>query len=389
MLIWILADGNISKYQAYKTLIARFGKEYPDLKVSFEIKSKNTLWKTFFRFLRDPKRNPLADIVEIPHSWTSLFSKLGLFLELEPILGKIKIEDYPHFLVPAMRAEDADRIFSIPLWVEAQSLQYRKDMLKEFSSINMSMLSWQDLLDICSALKKKNKKKDFYPLDNFNPSVIDSDDVLSCVLNRGGLGYFSKDLGSCDILKDETISGIEDYFELFKLGYMPIFQENFHEAAFIGSGLSAMTFSWRMPIKIGKSVMQTALMPAMRRRTNVVRSCNLAVSCNCKEIDESGVFINWLMEYENASFLRKQIGVFPAKEKELKKQEDLPQAYREIFASVSAISNFTVYPTFEKILSSALFDTSVDLARGDYQRENLIKRLMLVKGETDYLLSIY
>lgn len=391
MLIWILTDNDISKYQTFRTLISRFSREYPDLKVSFEIKSKKALWRSFFKFLRDPQKNPVADVVEIPHNWTAVFARLGMFLELETVLNGLNAQEYPAFLREGMRADEGERSFSVPFWAEAQTLHYRRDMLRAAGAeANMSMLGWPEFNEICLKLKEKNRRKDFYPLDNFNPHGVESDDALACVLNRGAFGYFSRDLGSCETMKEEVTAGLEDYLDLFSKRYMPVFQENFQEAAFIESRLSAMAFSWRLPIKIGKSQMEIVPLPNLRRRTNIVRSFNLAVTCGCRAADEAGLFINWLLKAENGGFFRKQLKVFACREKELKKQlESSPQAYSDIFAGASMVPNFPVYPTFDIILSGALFETALEILRGDYHRENLLKRLAVIKGEADYLLSIY
>ncbi len=391
MLIWLLADNNSAKYQAFKALLSRFSKEYPDIEISFEIKGRNTLWNNFFKFLRDPQKNPMADIVEIPHYWTAVFSRLGMFLELESVCNSIKEEDFPAFLRPSMKAEDAARIFSMPFYSEIRSLHYRPDMLKSAGiSGGMEMLGWDEFLSVCEKLYSNNKRKDFYPVDNFNPLGADADDILPCVLNRGGSGYFSADFGYCEIMKDEVVEAIEDYLGLFVKKHLPVFQENFYEAAFIQSRLSAMAFSWRRPLRAGQSEMKVVPFPNIRRKNNSARSFNLAVTCACNEGESAGLFLSWLLESEDVSIFRKKFGVFPAAERELKKQIEKEQGvYGDLFACAACAPNFSVYPSFEKIFSAAIFDCCLEILRGDYSRENLLRRLALIKGETDYLLSVY
>lgn len=391
MLIWILSDNNSLKYQAFKSLLSRFSKEYPDIEVSFEIKGKNTLWNNFFKFLRDPQKNPMADIVEIPHYWTAVFSKLGMFLELESFCHLVKEENFPVFLRPSMKAEDTSRIFSVPFYSEIRALHYRQDMLKSIGvSAVMEMLDWDEFLNVCEKVSSHNRRKDFYPIDNFNPLGADADDILPCVLNRGSLGYFSPDFGYCEIMKDEVVDAIEDYLGLFLKKYLPVFEENFYEAAFIQSKLRAMVFSWRKPIKIGHSEMKVAPFPNIRKKNNIARSFNLSVTCACNESDLAGLFLDWILKSEEVAIFRKKLGVFPVAERELKKSIEKDQKiYEDLFASAVCVPNFSVYPSFEKIFSSAIFDCCIEILQRDYCRENLLRRLALIKGETDYLLSVY
>ncbi|MEW5950445.1 MAG: carbohydrate ABC transporter substrate-binding protein [Elusimicrobia bacterium] len=391
MLIWILADNNAVKYSAFKTLLGRFSKEYPDMDISFEIKSKKTLWKNFFKFLRDPEKNSMADIVEIPQEWTAVFSKLGMFLELESISDEIKDSDYPSFLRNSMKAEDSSRLFSAPFYGEIRSLHYRPDMIKAAKiKSNMEMLGWDEFISVCDSVSADNRRKNFFPLDNFNTSGADAADILPCVLNRGGEGYFSSDFGSCEIMKDEVAEGIEDYMSLFVRKYLPVFQENFYEAAFIESKLSAMAFSWRKPLKAGRNEMTVVPFPNLRRKNNPARYYGFAVTCACKETGEASVFLKWVLNFENSSFFKKRLGVFEAKEKDLKKQLEKEQKiYGDLFASAVCPPNFSVYPSFEIIFSSAISDICLEILRGDYSKENLFRRLALIKGEADYLLSVY
>ena len=75
-----------SDYDTGSTWLSRaclpFSAAYPDHNIEFSVKSRHSLWESLFAHLRDPKRNPLADVMELPQNWTELFAKLGLLSDL-------------------------------------------------------------------------------------------------------------------------------------------------------------------------------------------------------------------------------------------------------------------------------------------------------------------
>jgi ABC-type glycerol-3-phosphate transport system substrate-binding protein len=388
MIISLLSDNNITKYRAFKNLIVEFRKEHPDIEIDFIIKNKENLWNDLFNFLKgNSNQEQQPDIYEIPHSWTSLFAKLGLFLELDKFYLDFKEENYPAFLLDSIKLENTNYYFTLPLYTEILSLQYRKDMLKD---VDLNMISWDNFLNLCEILKKKYRSKDFYPLDNSNiAGAADSDDILPCVLNRGASGYFSQDFSSCDTLKEEIIKAIEDYLELFINKNMPVFQETYHENIFIRSRLSAMIFSWRKPLK--NTEMMIAPFPQIRRQHNIIRSFNLAVVSSTQQLEEIRIFVKWLMRQENVNYFLKSFSAFSPFKKALLEEFEKKEysGYGEIFSTAKTTPNFSVYPSFEKMFSQDMKSIAINILRGEYRREDLIKKMTIIKGECDYLLSIY
>jgi len=390
MLIWILDDYNISKYSAFNNLINRFSKIYPEININFQIKSKKNMWQSIFNFLKFPNNNEIADIIEIPHNWTSLFSKLGAFMEIRYYYEDFKLDDYPDFLKEGIYLEGTNYSFSIPFWLEIITLHYRTDMLKPFTkNKDIEFLSWDDFLYICEELKKKNRKKNFYPLDNFNLSgVISSDDVLMTVLNRSD-GYFSVDYTVSEIIKDEVIVGIEDFLMLVINKYLPVFEENFYETGFLKTGLSAMAFSWRLPSEFGKLKLSAVQFPQIRRKINLARSYNLTLSASTKNIDECKIFIKWLFSMDNIEYFCKSFKVFSPNKKELMENFNGLKVYSNIYSNLKLTPSFSVYPTFKILFDNLLFNLCYDIVRGKYERNKMLKDLILLKGEIDYLISNY
>ena len=130
MKIWLLSDYDHRKHLAFKSLLARFSAAFPDANVEFSVKSRRSLWESLFAHLRDPKRNPLADVIEIPQNWTELLSRLGLVTDLNSRVEQLAHKRFPEFVLKELCRNDEARVFSAPWWLEAPALFYRPQALK-------------------------------------------------------------------------------------------------------------------------------------------------------------------------------------------------------------------------------------------------------------------
>jgi hypothetical protein len=78
MKFWVLSDIDSAKFSSLKSIISKFSLEYPKIKVELEVKTRETMWESLFLHLRDPK-NPIGDLIEIPHSWTDIGQARNVF----------------------------------------------------------------------------------------------------------------------------------------------------------------------------------------------------------------------------------------------------------------------------------------------------------------------
>lgn len=388
MKIWILNDYNYKKYLFFKDIAEKFSRE-SGIVVEIEIKNRENLWSSFFDFFEKPDQR-LADIIEIPHQWTSLVTKLGLSLPMDVVVDDITNKIYP-FLKKTMSYENSNKYFSIPLYFEIISLFYKRDMLSKIvDQKDMEHLKWNDFLCICDKLRKRYKNRDYYPLDNTNiAGYINSDEVLISVMNRTN-GYFSDDYAGVNLHKDEVFSSIADFMELANKKYLPLFEENFFDINFIKRNLSSMAFSFRRDL-MDINDMEVTRFPDIMRQNELGRSFNLMCFSGAKDMDDIKKFMSWFYTPENLSELAKAINVFSPfvsdSEKYLSKKEY--SFYSELFYKLSMIPNAVVYPSFEIMLNDVLMDTANQIVNNSYDPDVLKDRLIEVKGFTEYLIYSY
>lgn len=387
MKIWLLNDYNVKKYIYFNSIIEEFKKE-KSINIDIEIKSRENIWSLLFDFLNNPDAK-IADIIEIPHQWTSVMAKLGLTLNVDFVidLENKKIFD---FLKDTMKYENTSKFFSIPIFFETMAFFYRKDMIeKVVSKDDINKLKWNDLFLLCDRLKKIYKSKNYYPLENTNPSgYVSCDDILCAVMNRTD-GYFS-DIFSVDLHKEEVIVSIIEFISLCEKKYMPLFEENFFELGFFKKGLSSLAFSFRRDLLEIDNV-SVARFPDIMRNNELIRSNNFIFFSGTSEIDEIKKFMEYFYTPTILTSLAKSINVFsPFKidaEKYMAKRE--ADFYLGLFDRAKPIINTTVYPTFEKMMNDTLRNFCIKIISNSYQSEELKQSLLEIKAVTEYLITSY
>jgi ABC-type glycerol-3-phosphate transport system substrate-binding protein len=391
MKIWLLSDYDHRKHLAFKSMLARFSAAFPDAKAEFSVKSRRSLWESLFAHLRDPKRNPLADVIEIPQNWTELLSRLGLIAELSGRVDALAHRRFPDFVLKELCRNDESRAFSAPWWLEAPALFYRPQALKgAVSDPEAELASWDGFRAALDRVAAPSRRKEFRVLSVPGSSgPVSVADVLPRVWGRRG-GLFSDDFNRATFTREETAGGVEDWLELAISGKIEIFSPDRFENGPRPAEECAFIMS---PRKLsGRSGLRMLPYPGYPSGGGLMLVYNLSVSASGKDPEGAAAFVSWALENRNLSLFAESFGVFPclkpAFEERLRDERE-GDVYRRLFSAPELKPNIMVYPTAELLLERALWNLSLKIARRDYDREDLTRELIMAQGEADYLLSLY
>jgi ABC-type glycerol-3-phosphate transport system substrate-binding protein len=393
MLIWLLSDYDHRKHLAFKNLLARFSSSFPDARAEFVVKSRHSLWESLFAHLRDPKRNPLADVMEIPQNWTELFSRLGLLADLTQRVEAAGQKRYPDFILKELCRGDESRVFSAPWWLEAPALFYRPQELKgAVTDPEKELASWDGFRAALDRVGSKSRRARFRALSVPGSSgSVSVADVLPRVWGRRG-GLFSDDFNRATFTREETAGGIEDWLELAVSGKVELFSPDRFENGPRAVEDCAFLISSRKIQGGGRAGLKMLPYPGYPSGGGLMLVCNLAVSATGRAQEEAAAFVSWALEPRNVSQFAESFGVFPCLKnvfEERLREERETDVYRRLFSAPELKPNIMVYPTAELLLERALWNLSLKIARRDYEREDLTRELIMAQGEADYLLSLY
>ncbi|MBI4656676.1 MAG: extracellular solute-binding protein [Elusimicrobia bacterium] len=395
MLFWLLSDVDAGKFLALKKLISRFSIEQPDADIQIAVKTKKSMWNALFAHLRDPANNPVADLLEIPAHWTTLFAKLGVFLEIKNVYEEISLDKYFAFLKSGCVLSDTEEIFSIPWWMEIYALILRDDM----AGSGFDAGTWSGFLESIEDIRRKAKKKNFFVIENLSASnAFSTSESAPFIWNRGG-DFFIENFTGLAITKSETLKGFGDYIGLAERGYMPVFKENFSWKS-MPQGMRAMSLSGRHPgfFRSGSgrsdALKFLSVAPWPRDRSNLTHiNCrNLAAASSSKNLKQAAVFLKWLISEENLKEFCGRFFVFPCRKsvfEDMEHSDKFFSVYRDLCLNVKMLPNTSVFPTLETLLDRMFAVMAERILNKDYAPDFLLKELIMIQGEVEYLLSIY
>ncbi|OGR68829.1 MAG: hypothetical protein A2081_01095 [Elusimicrobia bacterium GWC2_61_19] len=391
MKIWLLSDYDHRKHLAFKSMLARFSSAFPDAAAEFSVKSRRSMWESLFAHLRDPKRNPLADVIEIPQNWTELLSRLGLLAELSSRVEVLGSRRYPDFILKELCRNEETRAFSAPWWLEAPALFYRPAALKgAVTDPEKELASWEGFRAALDRVAPPARRRGAHALSVPGSSgSVSVADVLPRVWGRRG-GLFSDDFNRATFTREETAGGIEDWLELAISGKIELFSPDRFENGPRPAEECAFIISSRK--LAGRSGLKMLPYPGYPSGGGLMLVYNLAVSASCQDPAGAAAFVSWAQEPRNLSLFAEGFGVFPCLkpvfEEQLRSERE-SGVYKRLFSAPELKPNIMVYPTAELLLERSLWNLSLKIARRDYDREDLTRELIMAQGEADYLLSLY
>lgn len=393
MKVWILSDWTSEKILLLKKLALRFSIEHPGIKVDISAKTKESMWNDLFSHFRDPQFYPIADVIEIPHHWTSVLAKMGLLVELSQIMDMSNLNKCMDFLKQGCIFEGTDNVFSFPLYMEIPTIHCRMNYLEKISGCTLESLNnWTEFLKMCHTIKRKQKKKGLSIVKNISiGGAISTMDIIMCVWNRNG-DIFSSDYNRSTINREEFAKGVQDYLDIALYGFMELFSETFLLDDSVLSDNTAMAFCPRTPNlwkKDKKDAVGIFPYPKISDRLNLINSYNVAVSSNSTNFNEVQLFLKFLLSIDNMKQWTHSISAIPCYKSlfdEFVSDKNF-EIYKEIISSSKMFPNIVVSPTVELLLNRVLWDVSNNIVKKKYSRDELHRRLIIVHGEADYLLS--
>jgi len=393
MLIWLLSDYDHRKHLAFKGLLGRFSSAYPDVHAEFAVKSRRSMWESLFAHLRDPKRNPLADVIEIPQNWTELFARLGLLSELSSGLEALAQRRYPEFVLKELCRTEDTRAYSAPWWLEAPALYYRPQALKgAVQDPEKELATWDGFRAALDRVQPPSRRGNYRALSVPGSSgSVSVFDVLPRVWGRRG-GLFSDDFNRATFNREETLGGVEDWLELAVHGKIELFSGDRLENGQQPADDCAFLISGRKLPGAGRQGLKLLPYPGYPSGGGLLLVHNLGVSASTRDHGSAAAFVAWAMEPRNAAAFAESFGAFPclkpAFEERLREERETG-VYRRLFSAPELMPNIMVYPTAELLLERVLWNLSLKIARNDYEREDLTREMIMAQGEADYLLSLY
>ncbi len=400
MIFWMLPNSGLQSVADMKTMLTEFSAEHPDIAVEVRVLARRALWTRMFLSQREGVDDAVADLVQIPHYWTALFSRLGVITDLNDLDPALSANECIAPLQPHCFMPGTQRVHSVPWWMDVSALHYRVDHLQQIDSNPDALFTkWDGLLSACEALARNRKVHNYYPMENANArGSFTIREMLPCILNRGG-DLFSQDLSRASVHREECLRGIEDYLALFRRGFMPLLRER-GSLGTVAEGKASIVISRRQSESIfsmgteGEVPVRTVPVPGELFGSNsYLSSYNLAIMREGTAQQEALTLLKWLTSNSRQQKYARLIDAFPcsnaAFEGFIFSSRERLSTYAAIVGSARTLPNITVCGTAVKILDEAMGRLASEIVKNRYSSSLLMQEMVKAQVEMDYLLSLY
>ena len=82
---WVLPNSGVDTLPVLKEHMAAYKREHPGSRIDVRVRTPAGMWTDLFRMLKDPRRRPRPDLLQIPSHWTSSLAHLGLLYDLRDL----------------------------------------------------------------------------------------------------------------------------------------------------------------------------------------------------------------------------------------------------------------------------------------------------------------
>lgn len=400
--LWVLPNAGYDTVQGLKEHLSAFHREHPGLKVSVRVRTPRTLWERLLGSAKEGVAGP--DVVQVPSYWTSTLARLGALHDLGELDPALDLSRWPAPLRSQCRLDGTPQVYSLPWWVEARVLYYRKDALAAAGIDPSELATWEGFRNACRAVAKKSLGpcRLQHPVANPNPrESVSLADVAPCVWGRGG-DLFSPDGGRSLFQRERAQNGIADYFQLLASGAMPLKGESGLAPLDLFEGACALQFSGRTPPPLPRSGPRRA--SARRARAalaavpfpsgeggTLLSSWHLGVGRLTPSPREAHALARWLVAGGNADAYARSIGAFPASEGAAAVGDEdhhLREAFEAAFSRARMIPNLSVLGSLERVFERSMESLVREVARRRWTPDSLRTELVHAASEVDYILQM-
>ncbi|MBI5595167.1 MAG: extracellular solute-binding protein [Elusimicrobia bacterium] len=401
--LWVLPNSGYDTVPSLREHLYAFHREHPGIKVNIAVRTPRSLWDRLIAAAKEGGKGP--DVVQLPSYWTSTLARLGALADLGELDPVLDLARWPASLRAQCRLDGTPRVHSLPWWVEARILYYRRDVLAQAGVAPASLATWDGFKDACRRISKKGLSVAGlqHPVANPNPrESVALADVAPCVWSRGG-DLFAADGTRSLFQRERAQRGISDYFQLLSSGAMPLKGESGLAPLDLFEGACALQFSGRRPPPVPRRGPKRLLARRARRHvaaapfpsgdgTTLLSAWNLGVARSTDVPREAFALLRWLVGGAASASYAQAIGAFPAAEGAAifgPEDPELRDVFEEAFSRARLIPNLSVLGSLERVFERGMERLVRDVARRRWTPEALRTELIHAASEVDYILSFY
>ena len=405
--MWVMPNASFKTGLTFGEELKHFSKKYPHINVRVKVHTWSSAWKFIMEAVRT-RQGP--DIFQLGSSWVNTLAYLGGLADISKPIKELKKKDFFSPLNKQMEESfKEEKIYSLPWFMDARILFYRKDIFKKAGLEEKDIENWDSFQKACHKIETlKIKGKKIYPLAVSGAKSWTLIHDIAPWIWAGG-GDFLKFKGKKIRLQQrESLEGMKFYFDLVKdYGSKNALRQNMGKVMedFFIYGRYAMHFSgtWVFSAFLNPSshlyraeIAQNigiALPPAgPKGRYSFLGGSNLGIAKFSKYPREAWELIYFLTSPASQLRYTKAISNLPVHSKIFNafvfEDEQLAEKIKQICSCGRMFPQVFSWGIIETMIIEMLADIFHRIKEEKYTQAFLKKEVKKISSEIDFVLSL-
>lgn len=405
--LWVMPNAGFDTKRVLDRELARFRRDNPGYDVKLTVHPWDFAWDRLIAVAKRKDYRDPPDVVQIGGTWNTTLAALGALSEITDYLDDVDRADFVRPVWNYCYEPTRTKAYSLPWFLDARVLYYRRDLLAQFGMTPEEVGSWKGFREACERLHNSHLGKKYFalPLAGQKEGIL-IHDLAPWIWGAGG-NFLSSDRHHALFGEPAAMKGIDFYFRMMVDRLIPLLGRDRLAVGDFFSGQFAFQVSGVWPIHtllnpkypyyqadVAKHYGISVFPAGPAGQVTFLGGSNLGIVSTSQHPHAAWKLIKFLTGVESQVRHSRQIGMLPSRYtalEELLQEAPTPVAdvFRHSLRVARTLPCAATLGTLERILGRVSKNLMSAVRESRYSEERLKTEMDDAVKEADYILSLY
>lgn len=405
--LWVMPNAGFDTGRVMQKEIAQFRRENPGYDVKVTVQPWHHAWDRLIAVAKKRDYRDPPDVIQIGGTWSATLAALGALMDITDFLADVDRSDIVRPIWNYCYEPTRTRAFSMPWFLDARVLYYRRDILNELGMQPEEIGTWKGFREACERLHNSKLGKRYFalPLPGQKEGIL-IHDIAPWIWGAGG-SFLSTDRRQAQFQEPAAIKGVDFFLRMIVDHLIPLSGRDRFSTGDFFSGQFAFQVSGVWPINsylnprypyyqadVAKHYGVSTFPAGPAGQVTYLGGSNLAIVRTSQHPHAAWKLIQYLIGAESQVRHCRQIGMLPIRYSALEHLlTSAPAPVAEVFRHSLRVARTlpcaATLGTLERIVGRVTQDLMAAIRENRYDEKVLADELTKAAKEADYILSLY
>ncbi len=405
--LWVMPNAGFVTKDILRREIQHFRKANPGYDVRVTVHPWHFAWDRLIAVAKHKDYSDPPDVVQIGGTWNTTLAALGALSDVTDFLDDIDRNDIVRPVWNYCFDPSRTKAYSVPWFLDARVLYYRRDLLHELDMTPADLGSWKGFREACERLQNSQLGRTYFalPLAGQKEGIL-IHDLAPWVWGAGG-DFLSSDRRRAQFQDAHALKGMDYYFRMMVDRLIPLLGRDRLGTGDFFSGQFAFQVSGVWPIHtllnpknpyyqadVARNYGVTSFPAGPAGPVTYLGGSNLAIVSTSQHPHAAWKLIKFLTGAQSQVRHSKQIGMLPSRYtalEELLRSAPAPvaDAFRQALRLARTLPCASTLGTLERIIGRVTQNVMASVREERYGEKFLEDEMRMAAEEASYILSLY